>query len=91
MAVSRKCPTKTLCRPVIMSQAGRTRLGTTLTSPDLIEAGQHPDHEAGGDRDGVPGLLQHHLVPPHHHLRLLPVEGGLLRGGTPELDIVVNT
>ena len=62
-----------------------------ITSSDLVEAGQHPDHEAGGDRDGVPGLLQHHLVPPHHHLRLLPVEGGLLRGGTPELDIVVNT
>ena len=62
-----------------------------VTSSDLVETGQHPDHEAGGDGDGVPGLLQHHLVPPHHHLGLLPLEGGLLGGGTPELDIVVNT
>ena len=62
-----------------------------VTSSDLVETGQHPDHEAGRHGDGVPRLLQHHLVPPHHHLGLLPGEGGLLGRRTPELDIVVNT
>lgn len=37
----------------------------SLTSSDLVERGEHPDHEGGGDGDGVAGLLQHHLVPPH--------------------------
>ena len=41
-----------------------------FTSPDLVEAGQHPYHERGWHRDGVPGLLQHHLVPPHYNLDL---------------------
>ena len=60
-----------------------------LTSPDLVEAGEHPDHEAGGHRDRVPRLLQHHLVTPRHHLRLLGAEHGLRRRGAPQLHVVI--
>jgi hypothetical protein len=35
-----------------------------LTPSDLVEAGEHAYHKAGRYRDGVSGLLQHHLVPP---------------------------
>ena len=73
------------------SETGRLDSGAVaVTSSDLVETGQHSDHEAGRHGDGVPRLLQHHLVPPHHHLRLLPVEGSLLCCGTPELDVVIN-
>lgn len=33
-----------------------------LTSSDVIQRGQHPQHEGGGDRDGVSGLLQHEFI-----------------------------
>lgn len=35
---------------------------TVLTSSDVIQRGQHPQHEGGGDRDGVSGLLQHEFI-----------------------------
>ena len=60
-----------------------------ITSSDLVEAGQHPDHEAGWHGDGVPGLLQHHLVPPHDDLGLGLVKQRLLGGWSPQLDVVV--
>lgn len=36
---------------------------TALTSSDVVQGGQHPQHERGGDCDGVSSLLQHELVP----------------------------
>ena len=47
----------------IVSRVNTTR--PSLTSSDLVERGEHPDHESGGHGDGVAGLLQHHLVPAH--------------------------
>lgn len=34
-----------------------------LTGSDVIQGGQHPQHEGGWDRDGVSGLLQHEFIP----------------------------
>lgn len=36
---------------------------TELTGADVVQGGEHPQHEGGGHGDGVPGLLQHELVP----------------------------
>lgn len=43
----------------------RRRL-TVLTGPDVVQGGQHAEHEGGGHCDGVPRLLQHELIPSDH-------------------------
>ena len=40
----------------------RPRNRTALTGSDVVQRGQHPQHEGGGHCDGVPGLLQHQLI-----------------------------
>lgn len=39
-----------------------TGMLTGLTRTDVVQGGQHPEHEGGRHGDGVPRLLQHELV-----------------------------
>ena len=66
------------------------KFDVTLTSPNLVKRRQHSYHERRGDGNGVPGFLQHQLVPLHELLGGLHVKGRLLFGRGPDLDVVVD-